>query len=94
MTSRLWRRISVDAAEITNLESARMWALEHDTIIQGWWEAQHEWNARIDNKLKIIANRMTSVERRNIFLAGMASALGIIGTTVAIAVGIITVLKT
>ena len=65
---------------IQSVDDARLWAVEHGTQIDAWWEAQHKWNAVHDRKFRDIEVRVTHVEKRNIFLAGFGTAIAALAT--------------
>lgn len=46
-----------------------LWASKHDGRIDAWWEAQHEWNGKIEP-------RVSAVEKRLIWFAGFSAAVG------------------
>lgn len=62
--------------DIKTLEQLILWAVDHESYINVWWEAQHEWNPKQEKIMEILTQRVSSLERRVIFVAGGASALG------------------
>ena len=70
-------------ARIENLEDVQRWIAEHDGRINAWWFAQREWNDRHDtkcqdtrDKIGALNVRLTAIEKRIIYVAGVMSALG------------------
>jgi hypothetical protein len=62
--------------DIKTLEQLIMWAVDHESYINVWWEAQHEWNPKLEKSVEQLTHRITALERRLVFVAGGASALG------------------
>lgn len=55
------------------------WASEHDGRVNAYWEAQHSRNDTDDVwKITIVA-RVSAIERRIMWIAGVASAIGALG---------------
>jgi hypothetical protein len=75
---------------IEDLDDVKSWIAEHDGRINAWWEAQREWNTqndashvRIGSRLDDLRQRIESLERRVVYAAGFATAIGVtIGTLI------------
>lgn len=78
------------ASRIESLDDVRAWIAEHDGRINAWWESQHQWNAReesrrlaregeLSDRIDRISDRVHSLERRVVYVAGVMSALGALG---------------
>lgn len=61
---------------VDSLEDVKVWIADHDGTTMAWWQAQREWNQRVDRKIADLNVRLTAAERRLIYVAGAASALG------------------
>lgn len=62
--------------DIETLDQMILWAVDHDSYIRVWWKAQHEWNPKQEEAMEALRQRVNSLERRVVFVAGGASALG------------------
>ena len=62
--------------DIKTLEQLILWAVDHESYINVWWEAQHELNPKQEKAMEMLTHRITALERRLVFVAGGASALG------------------
>lgn len=62
--------------DIETLDQMILWAVDHDSYIRVWWKAQHEWNPKQEEAVEALRKRVNSLERRVVFVAGGASALG------------------
>jgi len=62
--------------ETTEHPDTVRWQAEHDGRINAWWEAQREWNMKVDTKLHTLSFRLTALERKIIFVSGAAAAIG------------------
>ena len=65
----------VDALE-AEAHKCHRWQAEHDGRIDAWWEAQHTFNPRLEE-------RVSKLEFRVIWFTGLCSGIGIIIGTVA-----------
>lgn len=63
------RTATLDASQIQTLEDVKLWAVEHDARIDAWWREQFRKNDGVEC-------RMSSVERKVMWLAGAAAAIG------------------
>ena len=61
---------------VDTLDDVKVWIADHDGYITAWWQQQREWNDRVDRKISSVNTRLTSVEKRIIYVAGAASAFG------------------
>ena len=57
-------------------EEWKQWAAEHDGRINAWWEAQHDWNAKVEARITVLEKRVTAIEIRIAMIAGVAAILG------------------
>ncbi len=62
--------------DIKTLDQLILWAVDHDSYIKVWWQAQHDWNPKQEESVEALRQRVNSLERRVVFVAGGASALG------------------
>lgn len=62
--------------DIHTLDEIIVWAVDHDSYISVWWKSQHEWNPKQEKKMELMAARITALEKRLVFVAGGASAIG------------------
>ena len=62
--------------DIETLDQMILWAVDHDSYIRVWWKAQHEWNPKQEELMEAMRQRINSLERRVVFVAGGAAALG------------------
>ena len=60
----------------TDIESIRMWIAEHDGRIEAWWVQQREWNNRMEERMETLTHRVSSVEKRMMWIAGAFAAIG------------------
>lgn len=51
-------------------------AAEHGGRVNAYWEAQHELNNRVDERMVSLGNRLTAAEKRIAWFAGAAAAIG------------------
>ncbi len=58
------------------LQRQALWIAEHDGRINAYWEAQHKLNDSVANKLHTFRLRLDALEKRVLYMAGVASALG------------------
>ena len=61
---------------VQSLEDVIVWVIDHDSRIDVWWEQQHVWNARMEQKMDRISLRLTALEKRVMWLSGAAAAIG------------------
>lgn len=61
---------------VKTLEDVKVWVADHDATSAAWWQSQREWNERVDKKIADLNVRLTAAERRLIYVAGAASAVG------------------
>lgn len=64
--------------KIIDLDDVKTWITDHDARIDVYWENQHERNKNMDNLLTRLGDRMSSVEKKVMWFAGVASLLGAI----------------
>ena len=74
-------------ARLETLDDVKQWIAEHDGRIDAYWEAQHCYKKRIEAEARVhyvqVENRLSAVERRVIYLSGLAAGVGaLIGTFV------------
>ncbi len=70
--------IAMDAENITSVEDARIWAVDHDARVWALWERQLDLNKDNDAAHTQILDRLDRLERRIIWAAGAASSIGAI----------------
>lgn len=58
------------------------WEAEHDGRINAWWEAQHDWNGKIEKWQHTIGARMSAIERKIMWVSGFAAAIGAVAGNV------------
>ncbi len=58
------------------LRLLEVWAAEHDGKINSYWESQRSWNNRVDEKLTCDLGRIIALEKRLVWLSGVAAGLG------------------
>ncbi len=66
-------------ADIDTIEGAKLWMVEHDARIDSYWERQFKANAEVLDRICSINARTTAIEKRLVWIAGFASALGGMG---------------
>ncbi len=67
--------------QINDLESAIRWIHFHDGQITAWWHEQHQLNAKVEHRFREIEGRISVIEKRVIWAAGVAAGVGgIIGS--------------
>lgn len=63
-----------------DLQAVLLWIAEHDGRIEAWWDQQHRWNLSFEKEVRLsqreLSTRLTSVERRMIYVAGIAAGAG------------------
>ncbi len=52
------------------------WEAEHDGRTNAWWDAQRSWNGTCDTWQHAIGIRMSAIERKIMWIAGFAAAVG------------------
>jgi len=62
----------------TTLEEIRLWIANHDGRIDAWWHQQHEWNRDIEDRFQKVTERLSALERKVMYMAGLAAAGGAI----------------
>ncbi len=69
---------------IETLNDMKVWIADHDGRIDAYWEAQHIWNKKIEIEFKDFGLRISSCEKKIMYFAGAAAALGsVVGAFVA-----------
>jgi hypothetical protein len=61
---------------IDTLPAMERWIVAHDTRCQAWWEEQRRWNARVEDRLESQGTRISTLERRVVWLTAAAAAGG------------------
>ncbi len=86
---------NISAAAIDTIEKMRIWAVDHDAAIFGFWRVQWRWNKSRDDDLESLevdmGKRMTKIEGRQgevertaaKWAGAMAIAGAILGTLLA-----------
>ena len=74
----------------TDVQGVLLWIAEHDGRIDAWWEEQKRWNRDFEKEVRIQQHgfelRLSAVEKRMIYVAGIASGFGSILGTVGYAI--------
>ena len=61
---------------IESLNDVKMWIAANDARIDAFWDQQHKWNDTADKKFYNFRLRLEAVEKRVVWIAGIASGLG------------------
>jgi len=61
---------------IESLDDVKAWINHRDGRDDAWWEAQHEWNSRVEKDMRTLERRVSVVERKMAAVAAIASTLG------------------
>ena len=74
----------------TDVQGVLLWIAEHDGRIDAWWEEQKRWNRDFEKEVRTTQHgfelRLSAVEKRMIYVAGIASGVGSILGTVGYAI--------
>lgn len=71
----------MSAHRIEDLDDVKAWIAGHDGRINAWWEAQHNLNAVEMASLKSLERRMSTLEKRVIWVTAFGAGVGaVIGT--------------
>ena len=68
-----------------DLEEIKLWVAAHDARIDAWWVEQKQWNRDFEKEVRGAQRgfeiRLSAVEKRMVYVAGIASGIGsIVGT--------------
>lgn len=63
------------------INKINLWISEHDGRTNAWWDAQHSWNNKQEEKMEVVHGRITALERRVMFVSGIASGVGAVAGT-------------
>ena len=55
------------------LEEVKLWIAEHDGRIDAWWEAQHEWNARMEKWSADVSKEIANLWKKVALPVALAS---------------------
>ena len=61
---------------LEDLDDVKMWIADHDGRNDAYWTAQHVWNSTKDKEISALGNRVSAIEKRVMWVAGIFSALG------------------
>lgn len=61
---------------VESLNDVKMWIAANDARIDAFWDQQHKWNDTVDKKFYSFRLRLEAVEKRVVWIAGIASGLG------------------
>lgn len=61
---------------IESIEDIILWITDHDARIDVFWKNQHNWNKGVDLRFEGSEKRVTILEKKVIFVAGIAAAIG------------------
>ena len=64
---------------LENLDDVKMWIADHDGRIDQLWANQLELNRRQETQINVLAQRLTLLEKRIVFVSGGAAAMGSLG---------------
>jgi hypothetical protein len=67
--------MTIDPDRIETVEDARLWAVKHQTEVDGLWTSQHRHNARNHQDHEKILTRLSAIEKRLIYAAGFIAAV-------------------
>jgi hypothetical protein len=68
---------------VETLEDVKAWIADHDGRIDAWWDAQHQQNRDNEHWKRKIQERLTALEKRVVWISGMAAGSGAgIGTVI------------
>ena len=74
---------NVDMSRINDLDDVKQWIAEHRGRIDTYWQHQHRFNDSMEARIHEVTSRLTAIEKKLIFVSGMAAALGgTIGTLI------------
>ena len=74
------------AEDISNLEQARIWAVEHDANVNAWWDHQWKENAKSDIKMVAIEKEVRKIGQKVIYWNGAMNVItSFLGAALAIA---------
>jgi putative NADH-flavin reductase len=71
---------------IEDLEDVKTWIASHDARINAWWESQHELNTKVEGCMKDLETKVSALEKKVMWIAGAASALGAVVGNIVLAV--------
>ena len=72
--------MNMDAGHIDSVESARLWAVEHDARVNMLWENQLTANKKNTADHEMIIERLASLERKLVYATGFIAAVVTIAT--------------
>lgn len=58
------------------VERHSLYIAGHEGKINAYWEAQHTWNAGVDKNFTDIFKRLTALEKRIAWVAGLSAGIG------------------
>ena len=62
--------------KVDTLEDCRMWIAEHHGRTEAWWVQQRALNVKTEASLEQLTLRISSIEKRMMWIAGFAAAVG------------------
>lgn len=64
------------AEDITDIETARIWAVERDANTNAWWDQQWKRNNRIDKEMKALTERVRCLEIKIVWITAVSATIG------------------
>ena len=68
--------MSADRPKVETIDDVKAWIAEHDGRIDAWWYSQHKLNEKMEDRMDCYSRRLHIVEKRMMFWAGAAGAIG------------------
>lgn len=68
-----------ERARIETLDDLAQWAAYSEARTEAYWLAQHRWNEKQEQLNHETNQRLTTLEKRVVWAAGFASAIGAVG---------------
>ena len=62
--------------KIESINDVVVWIAEHDGRNNAYWEAQAQFNIKQEKKIAELDNRLTALEKKVMWVAGVASTVG------------------
>lgn len=70
--------MQVDPVDELRKSNEKIWARinSHDGRTDAWWDAQHKLNDKVESAQMVTNQRLTSIEKKIMFVAGFAAMFG------------------
>lgn len=62
--------------KINDLDDVKMWIARHAGRSDAYWKEQHRWNDRQEQDIAHLEKRLSTLERKIMWLSGLAAAGG------------------